>query len=112
MPRLFREAAATVGVRMVDPNAALGQADLLITALETAGLTQKTLNEATWRQPLPAADDAWAGTLASAVGGPVRALDEERRRSARRRFIMAMTKELKTNSVDVQPLLIAVGARS
>lgn len=112
VPRLFREAAATVGVELIDPNAALGQADLLLTALATAGLTRITVSKATWRQPLPTPDDAWAGTVASAVGGPVRTLDEDRRRSARRQFITAMTNELESSSADTQPLLIAVGARS
>ena len=112
VPRLFREAAATVGVEMVDPNVALGEADLLITALASAGLGRNTVREMTWRQPLPAPDDAWAGILASAVGGPVRDLDEEPRRSARREFITAMTKELESSSVDVQSLPIAIGARS
>lgn len=54
VPRLFREAAATVGVEMVEPNAVLGQADRLVTALTTAGLTRITVSEVSWKQPLPA----------------------------------------------------------
>jgi hypothetical protein len=79
---------------MVDPNAVLGQAGRLVTALTTAGLTRITVSEVSWKQPLPEPDDAWTGILASAVGGPIGDLDEERRRTARRQFITAMTNEL------------------
>lgn len=68
VPRLFREAAVAVGVDLVDPNAALGRVDLLTAALAAAGITHVAVSETTWREQLPAPEDAWAGIVASAVG--------------------------------------------
>jgi SAM-dependent methyltransferase len=111
IPRLFRDAAATVGVELVDPNAALGRIDLLIAALTAAGLTQISISETAWRQPMPTPEEAWAGTVASAVGGPVRDLSVKQQRSARRHFIQTMTHELDRSRTDTQPLIIATSAR-
>jgi hypothetical protein len=111
VPHLFREAAASVGVELVDPNAALGRVNLLTAAFETAGLTDIDVKNATWQEPLPVPDDAWEGVVASAVGGPLRALDPDRQHSARQHFCNAMATELERRSTDLQPLLIATGAR-
>jgi SAM-dependent methyltransferase len=112
IPALFRRAAASIGLRLTDPNGALGHPARLEEALARAGFTDIDLVEHTWREPLPEGESAWTNILQSTAGAAVHALPPGQQQLARENFLANLTGHRAGNQTDAQRLYVATGTRS
>jgi ubiquinone/menaquinone biosynthesis C-methylase UbiE len=65
---LYREAAATVGVTVPDPNEPLGTPERLRAAIAQAGFATCEIRSTSWEQSWPDAGQTWNATLDAANG--------------------------------------------
>jgi ubiquinone/menaquinone biosynthesis C-methylase UbiE len=86
LPLLVRRAAATIGVDIADPNAALGNPYAIRRAVTAAGFTRARIAEATYPEPLRHTDQAWHAFTDSVFGTPLRTLPATDLTRARRAF--------------------------
>lgn len=112
IPALFRRAAASLGIGLTDPNAALGHPARLEQALTGAGFTEVNLVEYTWREPLPHGEEAWSNVLQSTVGAAVRTLPPAQQLLARDRFLADLSGHRAGSQTDAQLLYVATATKS
>ncbi len=112
VPALLRRAAASLGVELSDPNAALGHPADLEEALTGAGFSDVDVFEHTWDEPLPRGDEAWSNIVQSTVGAAVRTLPPAHQQLARDRFLADLDGHRAGARTESQLLYVAAATKS
>jgi SAM-dependent methyltransferase len=88
--RIFRECAATLGVRLSDPSAELGSEDLCRGALAAAGFRDGRVIPGQVTLSVSDLERAWESNLRSAAHSAVRGLSPGNQEDLRRRYEVAL----------------------
>lgn len=92
-PRVFRDVAATMGLKFTDPNGAMGNPRLFGDALHSAGFAVDEVRPASWRCPIPTPEAFWNVMIHGVLVSPMGALPADVRDAFRDRFIHQLEEE-------------------
>jgi ubiquinone/menaquinone biosynthesis C-methylase UbiE len=106
--RLYREAAAAVGITVADPNEALGTPERLRAAVAQAGFATCDIRSTTWEQSWSDAAETWTASLDGVLGDELRALDAASVDQAREHFFQAWHRVTSDKSTDSQAIVLAL----